>query len=322
MLQSLDGAASDALQCFFGALAQAQQTLQQDLDRLGSTAQMLQILSDENNELRTGKVHNTQELQRLGALRAEKAKLTRQTQHKQVNMQSCLAHTQHLKGPRLALVDAVEGQRRDVKALQKQYCVRAAQLHAYVAQLLAPQNSLENLRRQLVQMCDQREAGEAAVRQLKQKLEELQMEVTALNTVTQAWATESEEAGSPERRENGEGRAGYPSPHTASESDAGAPRAAVLRDAERMQILTAKRAEQQTTSTARQLQYMQEEAGLQQHRKELKELVLRLCRDIEVADALQQEEQRRFHDALNAAASSGAPRVCMSCSGDLLLDVS
>ncbi|KPA78906.1 hypothetical protein ABB37_05970 [Leptomonas pyrrhocoris] len=337
MLQNLDDITKDALHSFSDALAQAQQTLQQDQARLDSTAELLHALSHENNELRTRKVHNTQELQRLNALRAEKAKLTRQTQHKRANVQSCLAHMQQLKEPRLALMTEVERQRRDVMALRKHYCTRAAQVHGYVTHLLAPQNSLESLRRQLAQVQGQRQEGEAAVEQLREKLAELQREATAFRAARQSWQAE-DQGGEACTAEDEKERAGkhvhscFPCAALGGDAAteemakdsirAATSRTTPLTEADKLQSLTAQRAAQQATITASQLQYTQEEAELQRCRAELKQLVLQLCGDIEGADAAQQEEQKSYHDALNTAVGVGARRTCASCHRDFLQDFS
>jgi uncharacterized coiled-coil protein SlyX len=333
MLENLDAATDAALQSFSEALAEAQRTLQQDQAHLDRTACLLRELSGNNNALRTGKVHNMQELQRLEALRAEKAKLIRQTEHKRDNVQSCVLHMQQLKQPRLQLISEVERRRREVKALRQQYCTRAAQVHGYVAQFLDPQNSLVNLRSQLVRMQHQRKEGEAAVQQLKERLLELQKAAAELNGEKQSelLTNEYELACRPEAQERNHGGHGDSPPApldtAAREAEEDADSAAIVTagcatkeatEAERLAALTAQRAEQQTAFASAQCQYTQEETVLQQRREELKQRVLQLCGEIEEADAAQQAEQKSYHDRLNAAASSAISRVCVCCCGDLL----
>lgn len=333
MLQSLDLAAADALRTFSEALAQAQQTLHQDQARLAHTAEVLQTLTEENGNLRAGKVHNTQEQQRLDALRTEKAKLRRQIEHKRDNVQACLTHMQELKQPRLELVREVEGQRQDLKALRKQYCIRAAQIHAYVAQFLAPQNSLASLRRQLARVTNQRREGEEAVQQVKENLELLQNEVAALKADgREALSAKSQKAAdgldAPPIKKGGPSETAQQYDNTEREckednmddNDDGV--VAVLTDAEEFQRLAAQRAEQQAAFATARLQYEEEEAQLQRRRGALKQLVLELCGKIEAADTAQQEEQKSYHDALNGAVSSGANKRCQCCNGDLLLEFS
>ncbi|AYU81334.1 hypothetical protein LdCL_310020700 [Leishmania donovani] len=333
MLGNLDAAAGDALRSFHDALDQAQQSLQRDEGRLRATAQLLSDLTLEVDCLKADSAPNSATRQRREALQAEKLKMLHHTRHQREAITATAAHIQHLKEPRVKLTERVDTLKADVKALRRQYGLRAAQVHAFIAQFLQPQNSLENLRCQLAQLQQGRVSQAEALRASTRHLEELKAELAALKAAGRFDTTTDP---------NGDSTAGNDQPlgakrdHEAAaasglasdgngeelnaEGDECTGSVPLLSEADRRSEARRRRSEQAAAHKAAETQQAAEQARLEALRVDLKRQVLLLCQEIEGADAAQQREQKAYHDALNDAASGaggGVLRQCQRCACDL-----
>lgn len=333
MLGNLDAATGDALRSFHDALDQAQQSLQRDEERLSATAQLLGDLTLEVDCLKADSAPNSATRQRREALQAEKLKISHHTRHQREAIAATAAHIQHLKEPRTRLTERADALKADVKALRRQYGLRAAQVHAFIAQFLQPQNSLENLRCQLAQLQQRRASQAEGLTASKRHLEEQKAELAALIAADRLDAPTDP---------NGNATAGHGQPlGTKGNQEAAAvsalasdgngealnaedkERAAcvpLLSEEDRLSEATRRRSEQVAARKTAETQQAAEQARLEDLRVDLKRQVLLLCQEIEGADAAQQREQKAYHNALNDAASGaggGVLRQCQRCTCDL-----
>ncbi|KAG5471354.1 hypothetical protein LSCM1_01438 [Leishmania martiniquensis] len=318
MLGSLDAATGDALRSFHDALDQAQQSLQRDSERCSVTAQLLRDLTVELDCLKAGSAPNSAARQRREALQAEKLKMLHHTRHQREAIAATAAHIQHLQEPRVTLTEQVDVLKGDVTALRRQYGLRAAQVHAFIAQFLQPQNNLEQLRCQLAQLQQGRAAQAEAVKAVKQRLQEKKMDLAALEAPDKLDATVRPNGGAascnrnPSSIKRDEGQ-----PNEKAEDCAAT---ALLTEADRRAEVTRRRSEQMAAHNAAEMQQSAERARLETLRVDLKRQVLMLCHEIEEVDAAQQREQKVYHDALDDAASgsgTGALQKCQRCARDL-----
>ncbi|KAG5471671.1 hypothetical protein LSCM4_03223 [Leishmania orientalis] len=332
MLGSLDAATGDALRSFQNALDRAQQLLQRDDERFKATAQLLRDLTIEVDCLKADSAPHSITRQRREALQAEKLKMLHHTRHQREAIAETAAHIQHLQEPRVRLSEQVDALKGDVKALRRQYGLRAAQVHAFIAQFLQPQNNLENLRFQLAQLQQGRVAQAESVKAAKRLLEERKTDLAALQAAGRVDATVCPNVGvtacnrhsSPVKGGNNGSAVstlatGSDEEQRSDESEECAA-TTLLTEAERRAEAARRRSEQVAAHKAAEMQQGAEEARLEALRANLRRQVLLLCQEIEEVDAAQQREQKAYHDALNDAASgsgAGLHQQCQRCTRDL-----
>ncbi|GET91134.1 hypothetical protein, conserved [Leishmania tarentolae] len=333
MLGNLDAATGDALRSFHDALDHAQQSLQRDEERLSATAQLLSNLTLEVDCLKADIAPNSPTRQRREALQAEKLKLLHHTRHQREAIAETAAHIQHMKEPRAKLTERVAALRADVKALRRQYGLRAAQVHTFIAQFLQPQNSLESLRCQLAQLQQARASEAEHVSACRRRLEERKADLAALkdthrfNGITNpngdVTAGNGKPPGSPG---NAEAAAVYApalggNGEQLNDKNQDCAASVLLHsEPEKRSEMVRRRSKQLAAHKDAEIQQAAEQERLESLRVDLKRQVLLLCKEIEGADAAQQREQKAFHDALDNAASGAGEdvhRLCQRCNSDL-----
>lgn len=339
MLGNLDAVTGDALRSFHDALNHAQQALQRDQQRLSETTELVRALTEEVDALQAASAPNSAARLRCEALESEQAKMTHQARHQRESITTLAQHIERLQEPRRKVQERVAALREEVKRLRRQYGVRAAQVHTYVAQFLQPQNSLDSLRQQLAQLQQRRLAGEDALEAAKAALTAQQEELESLRVVGPADVTKGHgaaEAMEPQDADAARGEWGHSAAyHTAQNrnEEASSPGSCLAAatahcqprtDAEERAELLQRRAQQEAHHRATAEQESAERAALESMRAELKRQVLHLCQAIEAADVAQQQEQKSYHDALNEAETEATSRggsagvQCQHCHGDLL----
>ncbi|CAJ1032849.1 hypothetical protein NXY56_005397 [Leishmania guyanensis] len=333
MLGSLDVTTGDALRSFHDALDQAQQSLQRDEKRLSATVQLLSDLTLEVDHLKAERAPSSATCQRREALQAEKVKALQHTRHQREAIAATADHIQHLQAPRLKLTKRVDALKIDVKVLRRQYGLRAAQVHAFIAQFLQPQNSLENLRCQLAQLQQERATQAEAVKMAQRRLEEQKADLAALEAADRLGTTSDSNGGAiagngkaPRTKSGDEAAAvltlatdGNDVQLDAADEECAAD-VPLFTEAERRAEATRRRSAQVAAHKSAETQQVEERTRLEALRVDLKRQVLLLCQEIEEADAAQQQEQKAYHDALNGAvgeADGGVLRQCKRCSCDL-----
>ncbi|CCW65156.1 unnamed protein product [Phytomonas sp. EM1] len=320
MLQHQDANAVAALQGFAEALHQSQQSLQKEEMRLAESMRSLETLLNQNEKLRREKVNNPHEEQRLEALRREKLKLLQLIHQQRGTIEEETQHIEALRAPRLKAEEAVKAKRQELIDLRRQYVLRATQVHASVAQVCSPQQSLTHLEEVLQQRRREADLLTGPLEEARRRHSELTEELRVLRALQPTAPAESGEGARGVEEESGRD---IPPGEEAVWGE-GWEGAAHLMSSKGVRWLSPGELETQLQTQRQAHANLEDEFQRQQHAmrrrcEELKASVRHLCEQIEVVDATQQDAHRSLDQSLNDAESAaGGVIACKRCAADVV----